>query len=71
MLAFRSEGDVKGWLERTGRPFGAMIDFSTLWALVQPWYAGRMQPEWRGLSAERGQAIFYDLGLDGEWWRLG
>ena len=70
MLAFRSEGDVEAWLARTGHPFGAMIDFATMWALVQRWYAGRLEPEWRGLGAQRGQAIIDDLGLTGSWWQL-
>ena len=70
MLAFRSEGDVKAWLERTGHPFGAMTDFATMWAIVQPWYADRMDVGWRGLSAEAGQGIFDELGLTGDWWRL-
>lgn len=70
MLAFRSEGDVKAWIDRTGMPFGAMVDFATMWALVQKWYAGRMDPGWRGLGAERGQAIIDGLGLTGDWWRL-
>ena len=70
MLAFRSEGDVDAWLARTGHPFGAMVDFATMWAVVQPWYAGRMEAQWRGLQAEVGQKIFDDLGLPGDWWRL-
>jgi len=70
MLAFRSEGDVHAWLERTGNPFGAMIDFAAMWALVQPWYAGRMEPSWRGRSAVDAQAILDGLGLEGDFWRL-
>lgn len=71
MLAFRSEGDVDRWLERTGRARGAMVDFATMWALAQPWYAGRMEAGWRGLAPERGREIFAELGLTGAWWKLG
>ncbi len=70
MLAFRSEGDVRAWMDRTGHAFGAMIDFETMWAIAQPWYAGRLEADWRGLSAQAGQAIFDELGLTGDWWRL-
>ena len=70
MLAFRSEGDVTAWLERTGHGFGVMIDFATMWSIAQPWYSGRLEAGWRGLSAEAGQAIFDELGLTGAWWRL-
>ncbi len=41
-----------------------------MWALVQPWYAGRMSPDWRGRSAEEAQAIVDDVGLTGAFWRL-
>lgn len=70
MLAFRSEGDVHAWLERTGHPFGAMTDFATMWALVRQWYAGRMERSWRGRSATDAQAIIDGLGLEGDFWRI-
>ena len=41
-----------------------------MWALVQPWYADRLVSQWRGRSAEAGQAILDAVGLTGEFWRL-
>lgn len=41
-----------------------------MWALVQPWYAGRMDVSWRGRSPEEAQAIVDSVGLTGEFWRL-
>ncbi len=71
MLAFRSEGHVQAWLERTGEPFGALIDFETMWRLARLWYAGRMDEAWRGRSAEEAEAVFRACGLEGEFWRMG
>ncbi len=41
-----------------------------MWALVQPWYGGRLDEGWRGRSAEEAQAILDGIGLTGEFWRL-
>ncbi|HIF23530.1 MAG TPA: hypothetical protein EYQ27_16880 [Gemmatimonadetes bacterium] len=61
---------MDAWLERTGHKRGATIDLAQMWALVQPWYADRLAPEWRGRSAREAQAIMDDVGLTGEFWRL-
>ena len=58
------------WLEDTGHPRGAVVSFQQMWALVQPWYAGRLSPEWRGRSAEEAQAILEAVGLTGDFWTL-
>ncbi|MCH2471556.1 MAG: hypothetical protein MK486_16315 [Gemmatimonadetes bacterium] len=55
---------------RTGHARGATIDLAQMWSLVQPWYAERLGPEWRGRSAGAGQAIMDAVGLTGEFWRL-
>jgi hypothetical protein len=70
-LAFRSEGDVDAWLARTGHPRGAVVTNAQMWALVQPWYAGRLSPEWRGRSVGDAQAILDQVGLQGDFWKLG
>lgn len=41
-----------------------------MWALAQAWYAGRMEPGWRGRTARQAQAILNEVGLTGEFWRL-
>lgn len=41
-----------------------------MWALVQPWYGPRLEPGWRGRSAEEAQAILDGVGLTGAFWRL-
>ena len=58
------------WLGRTGHSAGATVGLEQMWALVEPWYAGRLSPEWRGRSGEDAQAIVDQVGLTGEFWRL-
>lgn len=61
---------MEDWLAETGRPRGAVVTLERMWALVQPWYAGRLEARWRGRSAEEAQAILERVGLRGEFWRL-
>ena len=61
---------MESWLARTGHPRGATLRFEQMWALVQPWYAGRLSPEWRGRSADEAQSIIDGVGLAGEFWRV-
>jgi hypothetical protein len=41
-----------------------------MWALARRWYSGRLEPGWRGRSAEEAQAILDSVGLTAEFWRL-
>lgn len=61
---------MHAWLERTGRPIGAVLSFERTWALAQRWYAGRAEPGWRGRSAVEAQVILDAMGLTGDFWRL-
>jgi len=40
------------------------------WEMARRWYAGRLDPSWRGRSPEDAQAIFDEVGLTGDFWRL-
>jgi len=62
---------VDAWLERTGNARGAVLSLEQMWALVQPWYAGRMSGDWRGRTAQDAQAILDRVGLTGPFWKLG
>ena len=46
------------------------MSFEQMWALVQPWYAGRMEPKWRGRTAAEAQKILEEVGLTGPFWEL-
>ncbi|MGY8778539.1 MAG: hypothetical protein ACKVIN_10490 [Longimicrobiales bacterium] len=58
-------------MTRTGHPRGAVLSLEQMWALVQPWYAGRISPSWRGRSTAHAQAILDGAGLEGPFWKLG
>jgi hypothetical protein len=61
---------VEAWLGETGHARGAVLTFQRMWALVQPWYAGRLSEDWRGRSTPEVQAILDGVGLTGPFWRL-
>ncbi len=70
MLAFRSEAHVDRWCVLRNLERGAAFPLDTCWRLAQAWYADRMAVGWRRRSAEDSQAVFDELGLTGEFWRL-
>lgn len=70
MLAFRSEAHVEHWCERTGIEPGAAFPLETAWRLAEAWYRDRLSPDWRRRTPEETEAVFADLGLRGDFWRL-
>ncbi len=48
-----------------------MITVEQCWRLAQRWYRGRLEPDWTRASVEEMEAIFAEVGLTGEFWRLG
>ena len=70
MLAFRSEGHVDRWCRARGIERGAVFTLEQAWGLARAWYADRLSPDWRRRSAEEAEAIFAELGLGGDFWRL-
>lgn len=46
------------------------MSFQQMWELAPVWYAGRMDAEWRGRSAEDSQAVLESVGLVGPFWEL-
>lgn len=69
MLFFRSEADLKAWLQSKNAARGATLTISQLWQLSQLWYHNRMDVEYHGRSLEQVQAIFKKVGLVSEFWR--
>jgi hypothetical protein len=39
-------------------------------ALAHAWYKDKLDPDWRRFTTEEAEAVFDDLGLDPEFWRL-
>jgi hypothetical protein len=70
MLAFRSEAHVETWCEQRSIPRGATFSLEQCWRLAHAWYANRMAPDWRRKTPEEAEALFTDLGLAGDFWRL-
>jgi hypothetical protein len=70
MLAFRSEEHVERWCEIRGLPRGAVFPLETCWRLADAWYASRLAPDWRRRTPEEVEAVFAELGLEGDFWRL-
>jgi hypothetical protein len=70
MLAFRSETHVDRWCDQTGLARGASFPLETMWRLGDAWYRDRLSADWRRRSADDAQALFAELGLTGEFWRL-
>ena len=69
MLVFRSEAHVDRWL--AGRPAGVTITITKLAELATAWWSSRLDPNWQPRSREKNQAILDELGLTGDFWRLG
>ena len=70
MTAFRSEADVRSWLEATGQKFGALVAPQVLYDLGRDWYATRMDVDWQPATADEATAMFAAHGLVGDFWSL-
>ena len=70
MLLFRSEEHVAAWYERRKQSTGATLTLEQQWDLAHIWYADRMSPDWRRRTADEAEAVFANLGLSGDFWRL-
>lgn len=70
MLLFRSEEHAARWRERHGLPGAATMSLETAWRLAKAWYERKLDPDWRRHTLEEAEALFTELGLVGEFWRL-
>lgn len=58
------------WRERTKPPASAILTIEQATGLAHAWYEKKLDPDWRRFTTEEAQAIFDDLGLDPQFWRL-
>jgi hypothetical protein len=70
MLAFRVEAHVDRWRQQRCIPRGAVFAPEQLWRLADAWYRNRMAADWRRRAPAEAEALFAELGLAGEFWRL-
>jgi hypothetical protein len=70
MLAFRSEEHVERWCESEGLERGALLTPEQQWRLADAWYANRLAPDWQRRTPAEAEAVFAELGLVGDFWRL-
>ena len=63
MRLFRSEEEIDG-------P-GEVVPAAQLGRLAKRWYGDRLDPDWRPRTLEGSQRILDEVGLTGEFWRLG
>ena len=71
MVFLRSEEHLARWLADTGRAPGASMSAVTLNELARRWWWSRVEPDWRPRTPAESQAILDEVGLTGEFWRLG
>ena len=71
MVFLRSEEHLERWLAANRWEPGASMSAATLNELARRWWWTRLDPDWRPRPAEQSQAILDELGLTGEFWRLG
>ena len=71
MLLFRSEEHIERWCGQRGVERGGTMTPETLMALAAAWYSDRLSPAWRRKTMDEAHEVFENLGLTGEFWRLG
>lgn len=70
MLLFRSEDHARRWAARSKPPASDVLTLSQAARLAHAWYRNKLSPDWRRHTAAEAEALFAELGLDPEFWRL-
>lgn len=70
ILFFSSEARIEEWSKRHGRPKGAILEMPKALALADLWFGDYAMPDWTRKSPAQAMAIFEQLELDPEFWRL-
>jgi len=70
MLLFRSEEHTARWYRAKDIPMGVSLSIEQQWDLARIWYRDRMSPSWRRRTPEEAEAVFNEVGLTGDFWKL-
>ena len=49
---------------------GGVVPLEQVWRLAGPWYADRLDDEWRPRAPEAMERLLTEAGLTGEFWRV-
>jgi len=67
MRLFRSEEHARRW-QQTAEADVLTLDQAA--RLARAWYANKLAPDWRRHTTDEAEAVFAQLGLDRDFWRL-
>ncbi len=70
MLLFRSEEHARRWRKEKVLPALDVLTLDQAAGLARAWYAKKLAPDWKRHTLEEAEALFSQLGLDPEFWRL-
>jgi hypothetical protein len=70
MLLFRSEEHTRGWPGRQGLTRTDILTLRQAAGLAHAWYRRKLAADWRRHTVDEAEALFTELGLDPEFWRL-
>lgn len=70
MLLFRSEEHAEGWRRAQRPPASTILTLAQAARLAHAWYVNKLAPDWRRHTVEEAEALFTELRLDPEFWRL-
>ena len=69
MRLFRSEEHARGW-QKGRSPASNILTLDQAARLARAWYAKKLEADWRRHTVPEAEALFAELGLDPEFWRL-
>jgi hypothetical protein len=67
---FRSEEHAERWRDKAKPPASTILPIEQAAALAHEWYKNKLDPDWRRFTSEEVEALFDELALDPEFWRL-
>jgi hypothetical protein len=70
MHFFRSEEHARRWRARVKPSAADILTVDKAARLAHAWYAKKLAPHWRRHTTEEAEALFVQLELDPEFWRL-
>jgi hypothetical protein len=70
MLLFRSEEHASRWRSTHATPASTLLTLDQAARLAHAWYVNKLAPDWRRHTVEQAEQLFWELGLDAEFWRL-